>query len=310
MAEVGRRKTIGYHHSATPRGQARRQVKGSTVRTYTGAAALLITTIVTLAACASIFGFGARGVGAGEDWCEEAQSFIGAPVAGSFYNFYCSSVAEIEVTEGRTSPRWQGDQVDASFRFVNANGETVRDVMYTMHSPFASATQCGGDSIRHSTTGRLTFGCYISDVDAGTEHTVIVRAGTASATVTISIPTPFLTQREHEDAELARRPKVEVMSVSVRGDGYNDIVTIRLRNNTRKMITDVDGRLYPRDRWGSAYTRCGYYGAGWTWWRVNGRGGGNTFNLQIDEACLRGLGSDTSFTLTRVMFTDGTRWSP
>ena len=109
-------------------------------------------------------------------------------------------------------------------------------------------------------------------------------------------------------AELASRPKVEVRSVTIRGCGYNDCMRITLRNNTQKTITDIDGTIYPRDRWGNAFTRCGYYGSGWTWWGVRGRGNGQTFTIEVDEACLRGLGGKSSFTLSRVMFSDGTTW--
>lgn len=43
-----------YHRSTTPRGQPRHQLRGSTLRTNTGATALLIAVITALAACAGI----------------------------------------------------------------------------------------------------------------------------------------------------------------------------------------------------------------------------------------------------------------
>ena len=50
MAGVGRGTAIGYHRSATPWGLSpRRQMKGSAVRTHTGATALLIAAITALA---------------------------------------------------------------------------------------------------------------------------------------------------------------------------------------------------------------------------------------------------------------------
>ena len=117
-------------------------------------------------------------------------------------------------------------------------------------------------------------------------------------------------QCKDEHAELHARPRVELLGTTVRDCGYNDCMVFRLRNNWHLRVTDVEIRVYPRDRWGSPVTRCGYYGGTWTWWRVNGQPDGQTFTLQNDEACFRGLGPATSGRLVRVQFSDGSRWSP
>lgn len=113
-----------------------------------------------------------------------------------------------------------------------------------------------------------------------------------------------------EHAELHARPRVELLSTTIRDCGFNDCMVFRLRNNWHLRVTDVQIRVYPRDRWGSAFTRCGYYGGTWTWWRVNGQPDGATFTLQNDESCFRGLGPESSGVVSRVQFSDGTTWRP
>ncbi len=115
---------------------------------------------------------------------------------------------------------------------------------------------------------------------------------------------------ESEHAELHSRARVELLGTNVRDCGYNDCMVFRLRNNHHLTVTDVEIRVWPRDRWGEPVTRCGYYGGTWTWWRVGGKPNGSYFTVQNDEACFRGLGPKSSGALLRVMFTDGSSWSP
>ena len=117
-------------------------------------------------------------------------------------------------------------------------------------------------------------------------------------------------QCENDHTELHSRPRVELLATTIRDCGYNDCMLFRLRNNHHLTVTDLKIRIYPRDRWGVAVTRCGYYGGTWTWWSLRGAASGGHFTVQNDEACLRGLGPKSSGELVLVMFSDGSTWRP
>ena len=165
--------------------------------------------------------------------------------------------------------------------------------------------------------GRLEFGIQVRDdtiVGGDSEWSEVLlpraRYMPADARVGAWLTSSQVDPHDAKSYYINNIPRVELLSTTVKDCGYNDCMVFLLRNNHNLKVTDVMVKIYPRDRWGDQVNRCGHYGQSWTWWRLNGQPNGNTFTVQNDEACLRGLGPKSSGELVLVMFSDGSTWRP
>ena len=64
-------------------------------------------------------------------------------------------------------------------------------------------------------------------------------------------------KREYDHAALHARPRVEWLGTAIRDCDYNDCMVFSLRNNWHLTVTEVKITIYPRDRRGNAFVRCG-----------------------------------------------------
>lgn len=251
----------------------------------------------------------------------DERGWIGLLISEDAYRVLCSGVTEIEVSSESLDIQWEGQSLgfeiivsgDANHRTALSLSEYSTKFVYGATATGAGCDNSQPQSARGMEIDGARFSAFATvhcaPEEAG-EYFIWVRSGTTRQRFAFTVPEDLPTKAQFDAAELARRPRVELLSTRVKDCGYNDCMVFQLRNNTNLRVTDVDIRIYPRDRWGNPFTRCGYYGGTSTWWRINGRGGGQTFTLQNDEACLRGLGPDSTGVLVKVMFSDGTVWWP
>ena len=248
----------------------------------------------------------------GNVWCESAERWVDVLISQARYDLNCSGVTTIEQRDDgaydRLVPRYQGDTVNASFvlwREAQDMARTVYRAAYLVRVP--TAPECDKPGIARTSSGRVSFECRPHT--AGT-HEVVLRSGDARLVLELVVPADLPTRREFEDAELAKRPKVELVKGNISRDyiGYPEFnVTVR-NNSTTERITFVEIRFwFYNNGGGSVGARCGHQGASW-WWNTSVASRGKTSRLVMDDnACLRGA-SRFEIALVKAVFSDGTTY--
>ncbi len=111
-------------------------------------------------------------------------------------------------------------------------------------------------------------------------------------------------------AELASRPRVEVMRVAVRSTGYSPDFNVVLRNNHNSPIRAIETRLYAYNAFGDGLGgQCGRFP---TYYSSNIRDSaarGAQVTLRYSSLCLD-TATRAEVKITRVLFSDGTVWAP
>lgn len=253
----------------------------------------------------------------GSAWCESTERWVGILISQDRYDLNCSGVTAIEQCNGggcdgdvynQLMPRYQGDIVNVSFallREVQGGTKAVYRAAYLAR--VTTAPECDEPDIAHTTNGRVSFECKPHTV--GT-HNLILRSGGARLVLELVVPADLPTRREFEDAELAKRPKVELVKGRITSDriGYPEFnVTVR-NNSTTERVTFVEIRFwFYNNGGGSVGARCGHQGASW-WWNTNVASRGKTSRVVMDRnACLRGA-TRFEIALVKAVFSDGTTY--
>ena len=251
-------------------------------------------------------------------WCDRNEKWRGTPLlTEERYDLWCSGVVDISVESPPTqSLRFLGDKLsfEVALHLQEPRSFSSTEVLYTAFV-YPLAQGCADRSIQRAWASRgadfkladVTVACSFSRPG---EYILYVSSGGALLRFPVVVPSELPTRAEYEAAERAKRPRVEVTSVTA-GESrtYGGRFTITIRNNHSLAIEIIRFGVYPRDRWGNAITRCGYYGGWWEFWGFGSARDGATVRLSDDEACWSGL-SELGINIQRVKFVDGSIWSP
>ena len=260
---------------------------------------------------------GQEGADSSSKWCETYERWRGtALLSEARYDFYCSGVSEINVESSpERDVRFFEDNLSYSFALQLVDGERDNNsILYTAFM-LPSTKGCNERSVQRTWAtegdgeriGRVNISCTMTQPG---EYTLYLRSGNASLRIPVFVPPSLPSRAEYEAAERAKRSRVEVMSVTAgESRSYGGRFTITIRNNHTLAIDIIRFRVHPKDRWGTAITRCGYYGGWHEFWGFERAKDGSTIRLTSEEACWSGL-SELGVGIIRVKFVDGSVWTP